>query len=190
MNKQDIKKRIDTLRAQVEDLGYKYYVEDNPIVSDDIYDSLSHELRDLLEKHPEYKDPNGSENRVGGKPVDKFLKVSHSIPMLSLQDIFSREELDLWETRVKKLISNEKKVDYFCELKFDGLAVSLIYENGKFVRGATRGDSKIGEDITQNLRTVRTIPLILKNAPKYIEIRGEAVMSKKVLKDLNKIQDN
>jgi len=189
MNKQDIKKRIDTLRAQVEDLGYKYYVEDNPIVSDDIYDSLSHELRDLLEKHPEYKDPNGSENRVGGKPVDKFLKVSHSIPMLSLQDIFSREELDLWETRVKKLISNEKKVDYFCELKFDGLAVSLIYENGKFVRGATRGDSKIGEDITQNLRTVRTIPLILKNAPKYIEIRGEAVMSKKVLKDLNKIQE-
>jgi len=197
-------KRIQKLRDEIARLRDAYHIEDAPEVTDDIYDSLNRELRELLKKYPELIDLNAPENRVGGKPLDKFVKVKHKIRMLSLNDVFSKEELFDWENRVKKLmpplLNKERgaggEVNYFCEVKFDGLAVSLLYEDGKFVRGATRGDGFVGEDITENLKTIHSIPIVLDPLPtsplagggvlpKYLEVRGEAVMSKKVLHKLN-----
>jgi len=204
MNKGEIKKRIEKLREQIEDLRYRYHVLDDPKASDEVYDSLTRELRDLESKNPEFADPNSPINRVGGKPLDKFVKVKHNIRMLSLNDAFSFEELEAWEKRIKKFIPEydrgEFPIEYFCELKLDGLAVSLIYKNGVFVRGATRGDGLVGEDITQNLKTIESIPLKLhwkdsKHGSQpvetidYLEVRGEAIMRKKVLRDLNKVQE-
>ena len=186
MNKAEIKKRIEKLTAQIEDLRYRYHVLDEPSVTDDIYDSLTRELRALEEKYPEFKEASSPTNRVAGKPLEKFVKVKHQVRMLSLNDAFSKEELEAWEKRVKKLLPGQQPVHYFCELKLDGLAVSLIYEQGLFVRGATRGDGLVGEDITQNLKTIRAIPLKLREPyPKFLEVRGEAVMSKKVWQELN-----
>lgn len=184
----EAKKRIDKLRETIEDLRYRYHVLDDSKVSDEVYDSLSRELKVLEEDHPEFVDSNSPLSRVGGKPLDKFVKVKHQIRMTSLNDAFSKEEVLDWEVRVKKLLPLSQKVEYFCELKLDGLAVSLIYENGLLVRGATRGDGFIGEDITQNLKTINAIPLQLrgKNLPKLLEVRGEAVMAKAVLTSLNK----
>ena len=186
MDKSEVEKRIKKLRSEIARLREAYHVLDNPIVTDDVYDSLNRELRVLIAKYPEFNDLNAPENRVGGKPLDKFVKVKHKIRMTSLNDVFSEEELFDWENRIKKLI-NQSKFEYFCEVKFDGLAVSLIYENGVFVRGATRGDGFVGEDITQNLRTIKSIPLKLNSPfPEFIEVRGEAIMSKETLISLNK----
>ncbi|MFA5791801.1 MAG: NAD-dependent DNA ligase LigA [Candidatus Paceibacterota bacterium] len=191
MSKEQDQKRIQKLRNEIAHLRDAYHIENAPNVTDDVYDSLSRELRDLLKKNPEFSDVNAPENRISGKPLDKFIKVEHRIRMLSLNDVFSEEELSIWEKRIKKLLGNQvTNFEYFCEVKFDGLAVSLIYENGKFIRGATRGDGFIGEDISQNLKTINSIPLLLnKPFPKYLEIRGEAVMSKKILKKLNLINE-
>lgn len=196
MEKIAAKKRIVKLREQIEDLRYRYHVLDDPKVSDEIYDSLTRELRELESKNPEFYDSTSPINRIGGEPLEKFEKVRHSIRMLSLNDAFSKEELAAWEKRIKKLLPPNSTFDYFCELKLDGLAVSLIYENGCFVRGATRGDGFIGEDITQNLKTINAIPSRLyfnstrkarwsAETIKFIEIRGEAVMSKGRLRELN-----
>jgi len=184
MDKLEAKERIKKLREEIARLRYLYHVED--VGSDEVYDSLSRELKELLKKYPEFYDPNAPEERVGGRALDKFVKVRHEIRMLSLNDVFNVQELYDWEKRIKKLLPATAQLNYFCEIKFDGLAVSLIYENGKFVRGATRGDGLVGEDITENLKTIRSIPLFIKNAPKYLEVRGEAVMSKKTLEELNK----
>lgn len=192
MNKIEAEKRIKKLRSEIARLREEYHVKNTPNITDDIYDSLTRELKELLKKYPEFEDLNAPENRVAGKPLDKFEKVKHKIRMLSLNDAFSYEELEDWEKRIKKLLPSLGEGlgmgwAYFCEIKFDGLAVSLIYENGKFVRGATRGDGFVGEDITQNLKTIKSIPLVLKSPfPKYIEVRGEALMSKKTLISLNK----
>jgi len=188
MNKAEAKKRIEKLGAEIEDLRYRYHVLDDPGVTDEVYDSLARELKLLEAEFPDLADPNSPINRVAGKPLDKFIKVRHQVRMLSLNDAFSKEELEAWEKRVKKLLPNEQ-LEYFCELKLDGLAVSLIYEKGFLVRGATRGDGFIGEDITQNLKTIQSIPLKLRSPfPEYLEVRGEAVMSKKVWEELNAIQ--
>ncbi len=187
MDKNNIENRIQKLRQEISRLRDEYHVKDNPIITDDVYDSLSRELHILEEQYPEYKDTDSPLGRVGGKALDKFEKVRHEVKLLSLGNVFSKEELFNWENRNLKLLDNEDKFNYFCELKLDGLAISLIYEDGKFVRGATRGDSEIGEDITENLKTIRSIPLFLKKPyPGKIIVRGEALMSKKVLLDLNK----
>lgn len=179
-------KRIESLREEIAELRYKYHVVNDPSVTDEVYDSLSKELRDLEEKHPEFKDSNSSFNRVAGKPLDKFVKVSHKSRMLSLNDAFSKDEVMKWEERIKKLLSASTKHSYFAELKLDGLAISLVYKNGLFVQGATRGDGYVGEDITENLKTIDTIPLQLQSPyPDYLEVRGEAVMRKDVWKKLN-----
>ncbi len=167
-----------------------YHVENAPGVTDEVYDSLSRELREILQKFPEFADANAPENRVAGKPLDKFEKVTHPSRMLSLNDAFSYEELLEWENRIKRLLPASAKLEYFCEVKFDGLAVSLIYKDGVFVRGATRGDGFVGEDITQNLKTIASIPLAI-NKEKgevngTIEVRGEILMAKKTLLALNK----
>lgn len=194
MNKSEAQKRIQKLREEIARLRFSYHVKD--IGTDDVYDSLTRELKEILRQYPEFNDANAGENRVAGKPLDKFVKVEHKTRMLSLNDVFSEEELSDWETRIKKLLPASAKFDYFCEVKFDGLAVSLIYEDGKFVRGATRGDGFIGEDITENLKTIHSIPLELGHrmstwtsdvqVPAYLEVRGEAIMSKKTLVALNK----
>ena len=201
MNQQKNKNRIKKLREEIARLRGAYHTENAPSVTDDVYDSLTRELKSLLKEYPEFNDSNSPENRVAGKPLNKFVKVKHKNRMLSLNDAFSEEELYDWEKRIKKLLPPSPlqgegqggEVTYFCEVKFDGLAVSLIYEDGKFVRGATRGDGEVGEDITQNLKTIHSIPLSLTRKggrgeviPEYIEVRGEVLMSKKTLASLNK----
>lgn len=190
MNKEESLKRIIKLRKEIARLREQYHVYNAPRVTDDVTDSLSKELKNLLTEYPEFIDLNSSENRVGGKALEKFEKVEHQNRMLSLNDVFSKEELLDWEKRIQKLIPNNK-FKYFCEVKFDGLAVSLIYENGEFKRGITRGDGFIGENITENLKTIHSIPLEIKKSnlleiPKYLEVRGEILMSKKTLFALNK----
>ncbi len=187
MEKTDALKRIIKLRKEIARLREEYHVQNTPSVTDNVYDSLNRELKDILKEYPEYIDSNAPENRVGGKALDKFVKVKHQNRMLSLNDVFDEEELYDWEKRIKKLLSQNNQFNYFCEIKFDGLAVSLIYENGKFIKGATRGDGFVGEDITQNLKTIHSIPLFLSAPyPRYLEVRGETVMSKKTLEELNK----
>lgn len=193
MTPTEAKKRIEKLRAQIEDLRYRYHVLNDPAVTDDVKDSLEQELRGLEQLFPEFVDANSPTNRVAGKPLGKFVKVKHAVRMLSLNDVFNFDELRAWETRIKKLLPESKPslLQFFCEVKLDGLAVSLIYKDGVFVQGATRGDGFIGEDITQNLRTMESIPLRLrgKRVPGLVEVRGEAVMTKKVWQALNKEQE-
>ena len=186
MISESAKKRIKKLRIQIDELRTKYHVDNDPTVTDDVYDSLTRELRELESEFPEEK-KESSVDRVAGKALDKFDKVKHSSRMLSLNDAFSKDEVLDWQKRIEKIIPNEKHIVYFAELKFDGLAVSLIYENGVFVRGATRGDGFIGEDITENLKMIKSIPLKLNSKYKYLEIRGEVVMSRATWKELNKL---
>lgn len=196
MDKQKIQKRIQALGRQIEELRYRYHVLNDPKVTDEVKDALERELRQLEAEHPDLALKDSPLSRVAGKPLDKFSKVRHDVRMLSLNDVFSKDELEVWDRRIKKLLPPNSAFDYFCELKLDGLAVSLIYENGSFVRGATRGDGFIGEDITQNLKTIDSIPkrLFFNLQPgvrlptetiRFIEVRGEAVMSKKRLRELN-----
>lgn len=190
MDKKTAKNRIEKLRDQIEELRYRYHVLDDPKVTDDVYDSLIRELHKIEQEFPEFVDMNSPTNRIGGKPLAKFQKVKHRQRMLSLNDAFSKDEVTAWETRISKLLPREKSLEYFAELKLDGLAVSLTYENGVFVKGATRGDGFIGEDITQNLRTIKSIPLKLRKPfPSLVEVRGEAIMRKEVLAALNKKQE-
>ncbi len=187
MSKEEAEKRIKKLRSEIARLRNAYHVDNAPTVTDDVYDSLTRELKELLSQYPELENKNSPENRVAGKPLDKFEKVTHSSRMLSLNDAFSYEELLEWENRIKKLLPASAKLEYFCEVKFDGLAVSLIYKDGIFVRGATRGDGFVGEDVTQNLKTINSIPLLIKNkSSDFLEVRGEVLLSKKTLDLLNK----
>lgn len=192
MSEEKAKKRIEILRKEIDENRYLYHVQDKPRVSDAIDDSLKRELAQLEEQYPDLITPDSPTQRVGGKPLDKFEKVKHSSPMLSLTDAFSSEDLKKWEERLSKLVGREKikKSGYYCELKIDGLAVTLIYKNGVFSKGATRGDGKVGEDVTNNLRTIESIPLKLKpGAPQDVEVRGEIYLSKKDFEKLNEAQN-
>lgn len=170
------------LHQQLNQYSYEYYVEDNPSVPDSEYDRLMNELITLEKEHPEWITPDSPTQRVGGEPLKAFTKVTHDLPMLSLGDVFSEEELLDFDRRVRQAVGDD--VTYVCELKIDGLAVSLTYENGEFVLGATRGNGTIGEDITNNLKTVRSLPLVLPE-PIDIEVRGEAYMPKRSFEKLN-----
>lgn len=185
-NSHDLK-RINVLRELISLYQKEYHELDSPSVSDEIYDSLVRELRFLERRYPEFEKGTPLE-RIGGKPLDSFSKVNHGSRVTSLNDVFSFEEIKDWQERICKIIN--KKIDYFCELKLDGLSAVLIYENGLFVKGATRGDGLVGEDITENLRMIESVPLKLSGEyPKYAEIRGEIIMLKKVFEDLNKWQE-
>jgi DNA ligase (NAD+) len=187
MDKSKAKNRIQKLREEISRLRFLYHVKDDPSVTDDVYDSLNKELKVLLEKYTEFIDPNAPENRVGGKPLENFKKVKHEIRMVSLNDAFSYLEVTDWEVRIIKLVNSPHT--YFCELKLDGLSASLIYRDGVFAQGSTRGDGFIGEDVTENLKMITTIPLKLKAPyPPLIEVRGEVVMPKRAWLALNKIQ--
>ncbi len=214
MDKAEAKQRIEKLKIEINHHRYLYHVLDTQEISDAALDSLKHELYDLEQKFTDLITPDSPTQRVSGKPLDKFKKVRHSVRMLSLEDIFSFEELEAWQTRIKKLIT--AKPDYFAEMKTDGLAISLTYEDGVLTTGATRGDGVTGEDVTQNIKTIEAIPLKLhqpsekelnkfyknfnksfdkKKLEKFIkdfkgrfEVRGEVYMQKKVFEKLNKAQ--
>lgn len=182
----DIKKRIEELNKMLHQYNYEYHVLDKPSVTDAEYDRLMQELIKLENEHPEYKSSSSPSQRVGGAPLDAFVKVDHTVPMLSLGNAFHAEDLKDFDRRVRQAVGDD--VQYVCELKIDGLAVSLKYENGVFVRGATRGDGTTGEDITSNLKTIYSIPLKLKQEVN-IEVRGEAFMPKKSFEALNQIKE-
>ncbi|MBP6858021.1 MAG: NAD-dependent DNA ligase LigA [Candidatus Pacebacteria bacterium] len=186
MISQEVEIRINSLREEIQKHADAYYNDDAPSISDEAYDSLVRELKILEKENPKFTDPNFIIYRVGGKPLESFQKAEHSIRMLSLNDAFSFEELYEWQKRIQKLAPSTK-FQYFCELKLDGLACSLIYKDGVLNKAITRGDGSVGEDITQNVKTITSIPLSLKEKQKGIlEVRGEIVMSKNTLLRLNK----
>ena len=180
-----IEKRINELRALLEYHSKKYYVEDAPEIPDYEYDALYRELQDLEKEHPEFDSPTSPTKRVGGAVLDKFEKVTHTVAMQSLQDVFSREEL---ETAVEKMRVSKDTL-FAVEYKIDGLSVSLEYRDGEFVRGSTRGDGVVGEDITENLKTVGAIPMHLNERLPFIEVRGEVYMPKAVFHKLNEARE-
>lgn len=175
-------KRAEELRTRLNQWSREYYVEDKPTVEDYIYDKEYAELVAIEEQYPDLITSDSPTQRVGGKVLEGFEKVTHDIPLYSLNDVFSKEELIAFDQRVQKAVG--RVVDYCCELKIDGLSVSLRYEDGNFVRGATRGDGTVGENITENLKTVRSVPIKLKE-PMNIEVRGECFMPKRSFVQLN-----
>lgn len=182
--------KIDELRQQINHHNYRYYVLDSPVVSDAEYDRLMQELARLEEEHPELITPDSPTQRVGASPTTAFESYTHRQPMLSLSNAFGEEELIAFDQRIKRMlgIGSDSDIEYVSELKIDGLAVSLTYENGRFTRGATRGDGSSGEDITVNLRTVKSIPLVLLNdpIPTFIEVRGEVFLLHDEFRRINK----
>jgi len=168
--------RAQELSRELNFHNHRYYVLDDPVISDAEYDRLLQELRELESSHPELLTPDSPTRRVGDAPAEGFTHVRHSAPMLSLANAFNREDLEGWLRRAKGLIG-DREFDLVCELKIDGLAVNLTYEDGVFVQGATRGDGAVGEDVTQNLRTIKTIPLsLMEGAPAHLEARGEVYL--------------
>ncbi|MDD5341584.1 MAG: NAD-dependent DNA ligase LigA [Patescibacteria group bacterium] len=216
LTKKQAEERIKKLREEINYDRYAYHVLDKSIIPDAALDSLKHELYKLEQQFPDLITPDSPTQRVGGQPLPEFKKVQHGIPMLSIEDVFSFEELKDWQQRIAKMVPHTK-LDYHAEIKMDGLAVSIIYEDGVLIKGSTRGDGVIGEDITQNLKTIDAIPLHLhvptdkeikeflekygegiekekfirkiKSLEGTIEVRGEAFMDKKVFDKLNKEQE-
>lgn len=179
---EEAKKRIEELTNILRKANYEYYNMDNPSITDQEYDKYLRELINLEEKYPELADPNSPTKRVGGEAIDKFAKVRHSIPMISLSNVFNEEEIRDFDKRIKNA---GFRPEYVCELKIDGLSVSLHYEHGKLKFAATRGDGVIGEDITHNVKTIKTVPLDLKRDID-IEVRGEIYMNKATLERINR----
>lgn len=190
MTKAQAKQRIEKLKKEIDHYRYEYHVLDKQDISDAALDSLKDELFKLEQEYPELITPDSPTQRVGGEPLSKFQKVEHSTRMLSLNDAFSREDVNDWYARLQRLDPGQK-FTYCAEPKIDGLAMSLIYENGILHIGATRGNGRVGEDVTHNIRTIESIPLRLETIPqlkkaKRIEVRGEVYMTKKVFESINK----
>lgn len=210
MNKFQAKERIKKLKKEINYYRYQCHVLNIQEMSESALDSLKHELAQLEDQFPEFITPDSPTQRVGGKPLDKFEKYIHSRPMLSLNDVFSGEEIQEWQQRILKLLLLSARLDYYAEIKMDGLAIALIYEKGIFKTGATRGDGRVGENVTENLKTIEAIPLRLMEFPlvhwekklpflnksqlknlynsihqERIEVRGEVYMAKKTFEDLN-----
>lgn len=190
MNKKEIAKRIQKLRAEIEKNRYLYHVLDKPEITDEVYTSLRHELRELEDKFPEFKSPDSPTERVAGRPLEKFEKVRHRYRQWSLDDAFSRDDLVRWEEKNLKILTKEiplfdrESVDYVAEIKIDGLHIVLTYEDGLLVNGATRGDGRIGEDVTANIRTIESIPLRLRRNANIV-VEGECWLSKRELERIN-----
>jgi len=193
MNKTESKKRIEKLKKLIRRHRYLYHVLDRQEISDSALDSLKKELFNLEQKYPEFITSDSPTQRIGGTPLKKFEKIKHSQPMLSFNDAFSREDMRDWEKRIKKLltIQEAKNLNYFCELKFDGLAIELVYKNKTLQTGATRGNGIIGENVTQNIETIKSIPLKLRdnNLKKEIIVRGEAIIFKKEFLKINRLRE-
>lgn len=185
-----IKKRVKQLRAEINEHNYRYYVLDAPVISDAQYDKLLRELQGLEKAHPELVTPDSPTQRVGAAPAKQFGKVRHKVPMLSMDNAFSETEVRDWHERVRKGLATDKQVRYTAEPKFDGTSISLRYENGVLFSAGTRGDGATGEDVTRNVRTIRSVPLKLygKGWPKVLEVRGEIVIPRKDFEKLNATQ--
>jgi DNA ligase (NAD+) len=185
----DVATRAEELRRQLEHHGHRYYVLDDPEISDPDYDALLNELRDIEAEHPELRSPDSPTQRIGGQPLDKFEEVPHLQPMLSLANARNEEELAAWVVRSERYLARQGvemgDVRFVTEPKIDGLAISLVYEDGVLVRGATRGNGEVGEDVTQNLRTIGAIPLRVEDAPPLLEVRGEIYLPLSAFARLN-----
>ena len=184
------KARIEKLKELINDYRYHYHVLDESIMSEAAADSLKHELSQLEEQYPEFITPDSPTQRVAGKPLDKFQKVTHTSRMISLADVFSESEIRDWVARNYKLVPNGIEFTFFTDIKMDGLAMSLHYENGIFQQAVTRGDGLVGEDVTMNVKTIQNIPLKLNldNPPEHLEVRGEVIIFKQDFEKLNQMQ--
>lgn len=192
MNKQQASERLTKLRNQLQQYAYEYYVLDEPSVDDAVYDGLMSELKKLESMYPDFVTPDSPTQRVGGKVLEGFKSIEHRNRMLSLNDAFDEQEIDAWLVRIKKLLPESTKLDFFSDIKKDGLACALVYENGLLTQGITRGDGYVGEDVTANVRTIQSIPLRLRfsrHSERFLvgrtEIRGEIVMFKSDFAKLN-----
>jgi DNA ligase (NAD+) len=186
----DVHKKVLTLRNQIEDHNYRYYVLDDPIVSDYEYDQFLRELEQLEKLHPDLITPDSPTQRVGAPPLSKFETLPHRLPMLSLANAMNEDEIVAFDKRIKKIVGADEEIEYVAEPKLDGIGIELIYEKGIFINGSTRGDGFTGENITENLKTIRSIPLHLRNkyesVPSLLEVRGEIFISKGGFDELNK----
>lgn len=193
MERKKAKERLQKLRAEIDRYRHAYHVENKSLISDEALDSLKKELFDLEAEFPDLVTKHSPTQRVAGKPLSGFTKVRHETPMISLVDAFSREDMENWFKRIENYFKKKIKPEFYCELKIDGLAIELVYENGDFVLGSTRGDGRVGEDVTQNLRTVEAVPLTLsastkRKIPKRVIVRGEVFLTKKEFERLNREQ--
>ncbi len=174
LDKKQAKERIAKLRQAIDKYRYAYHVENKSLISDEALDALKKELFDLEQQYPDLITPDSPTQRVAGKPLKEFKKVRHERPMISLNDAFSEEDVRDWLKRIENYLGRPIKHEFYCEHKIDGLSVELVYENGIFTQGSTRGDGQVGEDITQNLKTVQAIPLKIDgDHPKHLVVRGE-----------------
>ncbi|MBI2010638.1 MAG: NAD-dependent DNA ligase LigA [Candidatus Colwellbacteria bacterium] len=195
MDRNAAKERIEKLKQEIERYRHAYHVLDKSLISDSALDTLKKELFDLEATHPEFVTPDSPTQRVGGEPQKQFKKVAHEMPMLSFNDAFSESDLKSWLERVEKYLGRKIKPEFYLELKIDGLAIELVYENGILTQGSTRGDGLIGEDVTQNLKTIEAIPLkpganeLIKLKAKKLIIRGEVFLTKKEFERINKEQE-
>src|SRR3989339_319108 len=197
MTKSEAKQRIEKLKEVIAEHRYNYHVLDKATISDAALDSLKHELYKLEQEYPDLITPDSPTQRVGGKPLPKFEKVAHKRPMLSMEDVFTKEEFEAWLARIEK-VGGKRVLDLFCMPKLDGLAVSLVYQNGVLVTAATRGDGKIGENVTQNIKTIESVPLKLRplttpspslkrrGVPERVEVRGEVYFPVKAFEEMNR----
>lgn len=194
MSLEEVKQRIDVLRKTIDDYRYQYHVLDISDISEDALDTLKHELQELERQYPELITPNSPTQRVGGEPLEKFEKVEHLTPMLSMEDVFSLDEVNAWKERIEKYADHAID-DFYLMPKIDGLAITLWYKNGQLIKAITRGDGRIGENVTSNVRTIESVPLQLRNyeslsiGQEVIEIRGEIYITKDDFTQLNKIQE-
>lgn len=197
-HKEEIRRRIEKLRTLIEYHRTRYHTFDAPEISDETFDTLKNELEALERKYPEFSLEDSPTKKVGGSPLEKFEKVAHETPMLSLNDAFSEKEMEEWEDRIEKHFSSaggiSRKHSFYCELKIDGLAIELTYERGILVRGSTRGDGRVGEDVTQNLMTISDIPQKIRRRgrwkiPDHLVVRGEIFITKDELERINKVQE-
>jgi len=190
MNEAQAKKRIEKLREEINFHNYRYYVLDDPVISDPEYDRLMRDLEGLEKEYPRLITPNSPTQRVGAPPLDKFEEVRHAVPMLSLANAFEEAEVREFDDRLKRFLKRSQEIEYCVELKIDGIAVELIYENGHLITGSTRGDGFVGENVTQNLKTVKAVPLTLiprkgEPLPSRLEVRGEVYLPLKAFQELN-----
>ena len=187
----NVKAEVERLRQELTLHNYRYYVLDDPLISDAEYDRLFRRLVELETQYPELRDPHSPTQRVGAPPLTQFASVHHSLPMLSLGNVVSREEVQEFQERIQRFLRNNQPIEYAAEAKIDGVAVELVYEQGKFATGSTRGNGVIGEDITQNLRTVRSVPFMLWQhgshpIPRRLEVRGEVFLATEPFRQLNR----
>lgn len=188
MLKSEAKRRIEKLKKVIGHHRYLYHVLDKQEISDEALDSLKHELAELEKQFPQFVTPDSPTQRVGGEPLEKFEKAQHRMPMLSIDDVFSMGEIVEWEGYLARLIPREK-MEYFCEMKLDGFAISLLYKGGLFVSATTRGNGLVGENVTQNIKTIEAIPLSIEEL-RDVEVRGEIYMDKKAFQNVNREQKN